>query len=205
MKPKMDGFRGQLWRREGTAAQLLSRSGRDLVPWFPELIRAAEVVPGKPRLDGEIVIADDRGQADFAALQHRLTLGAKVHRRSHPGPACRPSRVRCARTGGEELVSRPLVDRRQTLERLLDGVHPCLRLVAHTTDHEIAEGWLGVPGLEGLVAKRLDRPYVAGRARDWIKVKRQRTIECAVVGVCGVLASPRWSWVFVMPTGACTI
>ena len=57
-EPKMDGFRGQLWRREGTVAQLLSRSGRDLGPWFPELIRAAEVLPRKTLLDGEIVIAD---------------------------------------------------------------------------------------------------------------------------------------------------
>ena len=39
-EPKMDGFRGQLWRRGGTMAQLLSRSGRDLGPWFPEIIRA---------------------------------------------------------------------------------------------------------------------------------------------------------------------
>ena len=48
----MDGFPGQLWRREGTLAELLSRSGRDPGPWFPELIRAAEVLPRKTLLDG---------------------------------------------------------------------------------------------------------------------------------------------------------
>ncbi len=52
-EPKMDDFRGQLRRREGTAAQLLSRSGRDLGPWFPELTRAAEVLPCSDHLDPE--------------------------------------------------------------------------------------------------------------------------------------------------------
>ena len=65
----MDGFPGQLWRREGTLAELLSRSGRDPGPWFPELIRAAEVLPRKALLlSDEIVVADHSGKADFAAL-----------------------------------------------------------------------------------------------------------------------------------------
>jgi hypothetical protein len=42
-----------------------------------------------------------------------------------------------------------------------------------------------------VVAKRVDRPSVAGRGRDWVKVKRQRTIDCAVVGITGDLSAPR--------------
>jgi ATP-dependent DNA ligase len=48
-----------------------------------------------------------------------------------------------------------------------------------------------VGGLEGVVAKPVDRRCVAGRGRDWVKVKRQRTIDCAVVGVTGDLTAPR--------------
>ena len=77
VQPKMDGCRGQLWRRDGTVAQLFSRSGRDLGPWFPEIIRAAEALPRETLLDGEIVISDEGGLADFGALQHRLTLARK--------------------------------------------------------------------------------------------------------------------------------
>src|SRR5207237_4924918 len=83
------------------------------------------------------------------------------------------------------------VERRPALQSLLDGQHPCLQLVAHTTDIRCAEGWLAIAGLEGVVAKRLDRPYVPGRGRDWITVKRQRTVECAVIGITGDQASPR--------------
>jgi ATP-dependent DNA ligase len=39
------------------------------------------------------------------------------------------------------------------------------------------------------VAKRADRLYVSGRIRDWIKVKRHRTIDCMVVGVAGDAAA----------------
>jgi ATP-dependent DNA ligase len=42
-----------------------------------------------------------------------------------------------------------------------------------------------------VVAKRADRPYVAGRGRDWIKVKRQRSVDCVVVGLAGDLATPK--------------
>jgi ATP-dependent DNA ligase len=190
-EPKMDGFRGQLWRRDGPVAQLLSRSGRDLEPWFPEIISAAEVLPRKTLLDGEIIIADDGGQADFGALQHRLSLARRFIADAIQDRPAILLVFDILELAGEKLANRPLSDRRQALERLLDSAHPCLQLVAHTTDYEIAEGWLGLPGLEGVVAKRLDRPYLAGRARDWIKVKRPRTIDCAVVGITSDLASPR--------------
>ena len=41
------------------------------------------------------------------------------------------------------------------------------------------------------VAKRADRPYVAGRGRDWVKVKRRRSIYCVVVRLAGELATPK--------------
>src|SRR5215471_20643132 len=44
-EPKLDGFRGLLWRRTASAVELLSRNGRDLGPWFPELIHAGEKLP----------------------------------------------------------------------------------------------------------------------------------------------------------------
>ena len=79
-EPKFDGFRGRLWRRGDASAQLFSRNGRDLAPWFPELTRAADILPRGTFRDGEIVIADEAGQADFGALQHRLTLARKFIR-----------------------------------------------------------------------------------------------------------------------------
>jgi ATP-dependent DNA ligase len=63
--------------------------------------------------------------------------------------------------------------------------------VAHTPDIQVAQAWLAVPCLEGVLAKRVDRPYVASRGRDWVKVNRQRTIDCTVVGITGDLSVPR--------------
>ena len=63
-EPKLDGFRGQLWR----SGNALSRNGRDLAPWFPELVAAAEVLSVGTLLDDETVIAEDKGLAEFGAF-----------------------------------------------------------------------------------------------------------------------------------------
>ena len=66
-----------------------------------------------------------------------------------------------------------------------------LQLVSHTADPELAEDWLSLaPGLEGVVAKRPDGRYWPGR-RDWVKIKRHHTVDCAVVGIAGEVATPK--------------
>jgi ATP-dependent DNA ligase len=155
-EPKMDGFRGLLWRRDG-ATQLLSRSGRDLGPWFPELITAAESLPCNTLVDGEIVIADESGQADFGALQQRLTLARKFIGQAVAARAAILLVFDVLELEGEELTTFPLSDRRRALEQLLAHGHCYLQVVSHTLDVHVAEAWLGVPGLEGVVAKRVGR------------------------------------------------
>ena len=81
--------------------------------------------------------------------------------------------------------------RRLELARVLNGLDPCLQLVDQTSDVQLARDWLSLPSIEGVVAKRADRPYVSGRARDWVKVKRQRTVDCVVVGIAGELGAPK--------------
>jgi ATP dependent DNA ligase domain len=76
-EPKLDGFRGLLWHRTTSAVELLSRNGRDLGPWFPELIQAGGNLPMGTLIDGEIVIADNDGRVDFTALQVRLSRARK--------------------------------------------------------------------------------------------------------------------------------
>jgi ATP-dependent DNA ligase len=56
-EPKLDGFRGLLWRPAIASVHLLSRSLKDLGPVFPELIAAGQKLPVGTLLDGEIVIA----------------------------------------------------------------------------------------------------------------------------------------------------
>jgi ATP-dependent DNA ligase len=190
-EPKLDGFRGLLWRHAGGQCQLLSRNARDLGPWFPELIQAAQVLPPSTLLDGEIVISDATGASDFGSLQQRLSTarsGVRELIRERPAVLLAFDVLKHA---GTDLTNSSLHVRRRELEQLIDGLHPCLQLVAHTADASTAEDWLLLPTLEGVVAKRVDRPYTSGRVRDWVKVKRQRTVDCVVVGLAGEAATPK--------------
>jgi ATP-dependent DNA ligase len=191
-KPKLDGFRGLLWHRSATSVQLLSRNSRDLGPWFPELIQAAQKLPVGTLIDGEIVIADDEGCVDFAALQSRLSSA----RKQVPRIALERAAVLVAFDALEiddwPLLDEPLAARRKRLGRLLEALHPSLQLIEQTADLHLAEDWLKLlPSIEGVVAKRADRRYAPGRGRDWLKVKRYRTIDCIVLGVAGDLDAPR--------------
>jgi bifunctional non-homologous end joining protein LigD len=87
-------------------------------------------------------------------------------------------------------VSEALDARRSELARLLDQRVPCLQVVDQTDDVELAQAWLTLPNVESVLAKRADRPYVAGRGRDWVKVKRQ-SVDWVVEGLAGDLAAPK--------------
>jgi ATP-dependent DNA ligase len=190
-EPKLDGFRGLLWRWATGQVQLLSRNSRDLGPWFPELIQAGKTLPDGTLLDGEIVICDESGSADFGRLQERLSTARKsVFEVARQRPAVLVV-FDLLEFAGTEFVNLALGQRRRELEQLIDGLHPCLQLVSQTPDIRQAQDWLTLPNLEGVVAKRIDRPYVAGRARDWVKVKRHRSVDCVVIGVAGEADRPK--------------
>jgi ATP-dependent DNA ligase len=75
---------------------------------------------------------------------------------------------------GNDLTTLPLPERRQRLEDLVGDLHPYLQLVTQTDDWELAKQWLKTPAsVEGVVAKRADGRYSAGRNRAWVKVKRK--------------------------------
>jgi bifunctional non-homologous end joining protein LigD len=89
----------------------------------------------------------------------------------------------CMYVGGRDLRDQPLWSRRQVLEDLVaDGrhVYAARRLHPHGMD-----AWAEVKqrGYEGLVAKRNDSPYRAGRARDWLKVKVRHEGRFIIVGL----------------------
>ena len=99
-EPKLDGFRGLLWRSNTGAARVLSRNLKDLGVSFPELVRASGALPLDTVIDGEIVIADADGSSDFGALQQRLGVGRlDVGRFAQQMPAVLPAFdvLRCER------------------------------------------------------------------------------------------------------------
>ena len=122
-EPKLDGFRGLLYRPPSGSVHLLSRNLKELSAAFPELLSAGQELPDGTLLDGEIVIADADERSNFTALQERLGLA----RRDAAGAASRSPAVLLAldlvREAGVDLTNDPLRLRRARLEALLAPPH----------------------------------------------------------------------------------
>ena len=171
-EPKLDGFRAIAFV-DGDSHQVLSRNGRPLDRYFPEL----RFPPGRYVLDGELVIPDQRGREDFEALQQRIHPAAsRVNMLAEETPAHFVAFDLLAHDD-ESLLDQPFSERRAALERL--AADPVV-VIDHTADVEAARAWLS--SAEGVVAKRLDAPYRPGERTGMIKVRRVRTIDCVVIG-----------------------
>jgi ATP-dependent DNA ligase len=179
-EPKWDGFRGLLENGTGEL-RLWSRNGRPLLRYFPELAPLGDLLPPGSALDGEIVISRD-GALDFDAMQTRLhPAESRVRKLAAEIPAGFVAFDILVWEGGE-LWRQPLAERRPALERLAAG----FRLSPVTDDTATAGAWLTAletAGLDGVVAKRLDSPYLPGSRGAVVKVKPVRTADCVVVGV----------------------
>jgi bifunctional non-homologous end joining protein LigD len=83
---------------------------------------------------------------------------------------------------GRDVRPLPLLERKQVLRRLLSFGGP-IRYAEHRTDDgEAYYAYACAHGWEGLVVKRGDAPYRAGRSRDWLKFKCQDSQEFVIGG-----------------------
>ena len=175
---KWDGVRVQLMARHGSVT-LWSRGEELVTDQFPEITVAGRRLAPDTVLDGEIVAwrAGDEHPASFALLQRRL--GRKA-----PGAATlRDLPVRMIafdvlESAGRDWRAQPLSLRRRALEVVvgdLDAVHISTSpLLAQATWHELsnARSTAREHNAEGLMLKRLDSAYAAGRTRGtWWKWK----------------------------------
>jgi ATP-dependent DNA ligase len=182
-EPKWDGFRALVFR-DGDEIYLQSRDSKPMQRYFPELdapLRAA--LPARAVLDGEIVIAG-AGGLDFSSLLLRIHPAAsRVAMLAKEIPASFVAWDLLAE-GDEDLMARPLAERRRRLEAALAGARPPVYLTPATRDRALALEWFERfegAGLDGVVAKRLDSTYRPGE-RAMVKVKHARTADCVVGG-----------------------
>jgi bifunctional non-homologous end joining protein LigD len=187
IEPKWDGVR--LMADVGArSVRLWTRNGNDKSAAFPEIVaalRALAAAGGSLVLDGEVVALDARGRAlRFQALQGRL------HGQGAGGGPARAAFVAfdCLMDGHRVLTGLPFVERRAALESRVPGWRNALvrrgesvrcgtaaarRLFARAR----RENW------EGVLLKRLDSTYAAGRRTpDWRKVKLEREQEFVIGG-----------------------
>jgi ATP-dependent DNA ligase len=182
-EPKWDGFRCLAFR-DGEAVELMSKSGKPLARYFPEVAEAIAALPEKRLvLDGELVLPV--GDAlSFGALQLRLHPAAsRIAKLSRETPA-QLMLFDALQIGDEVVLERPLAERRRALERFMRGATGVrLHLSPATGDGRIAADWFERSGkaLDGIVVKQLGAAYQPGE-RAMIKVKQQRTADCVVGG-----------------------
>jgi ATP-dependent DNA ligase len=170
---KLDGFRAIVFV-DGDESYIQSRGGKNLSRYFPELSFA----PGRYVLDGELVIRDGEGNIEFDALQSRIhPAESRINLLAKEIPA-EYTAFDLLAEGDDPLLEAPLAQRRERLEALAEPLG--LVLSTLTQDTAQAEEWLRKT--EGTMAKQLDAPYIPGKRKGMAKVKREREIDCVVLG-----------------------
>jgi bifunctional non-homologous end joining protein LigD len=181
---KWDGVRA-IGYVDGGRLRLASRNGRDVTSRYPELRELGRALAGHEAvLDGEVVAFDAEGRPSFQRLQGRMHLTSDhvVRRLAQSEPVAYVV-FDLLWLDGHSLLALPYSERRERLLALgLSG--PTWQTPAsHVGDGAAMLEASRARGLEGIIAKRLDSPYTAGRRPGtWVKVKNVRATEVVIGG-----------------------
>jgi bifunctional non-homologous end joining protein LigD len=172
---KWDGYRILTAIADGEA-RLWSRNALSWNDKLPDILQALEGLGLRSaRLDGELIALDANGHSDFNGLQQTLA-----------GDAQFPLVYMLFDVPyfeGFDLTRVALGERKVLLKRLLAHSSPHLAFSSHSVgDGDAAFAMATEQRLEGIVSKRVDSTYHAGRGDDWLKIKRLESDEFAVVG-----------------------
>jgi len=178
---KWDGYRAISFIRQGDF-RFVSRRNENMIDKFPQ----AEAIPGfinadSAILDGEIVVLDASGKPNFQLLQNVAQI--------FPTGKADESRATLAYyvfdllyLDGQDLRKRALVERKELLHSIIRP-NPFMKY----SDHVFEKGeaffeQARATDLEGIIAKRIDSPYVEKRTNYWLKIKNVRRQELVVGG-----------------------
>ena len=165
-EPKFDGYRFQIVKN-GREVRFFSKSGAEYGARLPRMVEAFGDLPARAAvLDGELVFFDAKGQADFRQLHNQM-------RTRWPDEAALVFMVfDLLHQDGIDLRGLPLSERKHNLDRLCRKAKvPFLRQVQTFPDGAVLFAHCAKFGLEGVVSKRIDRPYVSGPTKVWVKSK----------------------------------
>ena len=171
---KLDGYRA-LAIKSGGKVQLRSRNNNDFNKRYPVIVDALVHLPDETVIDGEVVALDEDGKPSFNILQNFGSGTAPIYFYIFD----------LLILAGKDVMSRPLVERRQLLETLIlpklaEPIRYSPVLQAPLTDLLVS---VKAQGLEGLVAKRNDSKYEPGlRSGAWQKMRINQGQEFVIAG-----------------------
>jgi len=172
---KFDGYRLLCWLDHGSV-RLLTRKGLDWTDRLPAVANAVTALHADTALvDGELVALDKKsGASSFPALQAALSAGKDS--------TLDLFLFDLLHLDGWDLRQCKLLERKRVLQGLSDW-----RAMLHYSDHQIGNAGamlreVSKLHLEGIICKRADAPYRAGRGRDWLKIKCRGREEFIVLG-----------------------
>ncbi|MGE3147661.1 MAG: DNA ligase D [Pseudorhodoplanes sp.] len=174
---KFDGYRMQAHLSDGSV-KLFTRTGLDWTHRFRDIAGALSQMPSREAiLDGEIVARAANGISDFSVLQEDLKNGRRDRMAYYA--------FDLLYADGCDLTRVALVDRKAALADIMQDVPEGLPL--YLSEHFETGGATFLEkacriGLEGIVSKKRDAPYHAGRAGDWIKTKCTANQEFVIAG-----------------------
>jgi len=179
---KWDGLRCLLFRDTHGHVHIHDRGFNDLTAVVPEVTAAASRVPPGSVIDGEVVATDRDGRPDYHRLRQRLAGGAALREQIPVAYLAFDALY----LENKPLVKQPVIRRRARLQKSVEaGGHIFVPDHIDEDGVELFEACLE-RGLEGVVAKHKQSPYVPGqRSPFWLKVKAVKSDDFVVVGWMG--------------------
>jgi len=180
---KWDGERIIAFVRDGKIARLQNRMLMDISKQFPEII-GIEADAKEAILDGEMIVLGEDKKPSFSKLSQRSHLQdlLRIGLLSKAMPAVYVVFDILYRDG-KPLLSTPLFQRKQVLSTILkEGCPITPNFFVEAKGQTFFESVTSM-GYEGIMAKRMNSPYLLGRRSDsWLKMKPQKSAICQVIG-----------------------
>jgi ATP-dependent DNA ligase len=171
---KFDGYRSQMII-DDAGVRIFTRRGVDWTAKYRDLAKAAgELKLETAIIDGEIIVTNEAGPSDFAALRKAIT------RRQHDLYFVAFDLLHL---NGHDLRDMPLEDRRQILVGMIPTGGRIQFSQALQGDAKSIFHLIDQAGLEGMVSKRRDSKYRSGPSTNWLKAKCYAVGEFELLGV----------------------
>ncbi|MGN7381003.1 ATP-dependent DNA ligase [Paenibacillus sp. SAFN-117] len=183
-EPKVEGHRVLLVHQNGIT-RLFTRHGHEITHRYPELVRVP--VNEDVVLDGEAAFIDPAtGKLEPALAKERIRLNKR--KQIYDAQRLVPARFfvfDILQRGGEDLRPLPLAERKRHLEEAItDNDYFYKMKYVEGCGRALFQAALELGAAAGVVAKRIDSPYIAGLSPEWRQIPCYRTEKVYVTGYC---------------------